>query len=306
MSTQVRAPAVSLRVFLEHLIDYAGLFAPASLDMATSVNNYARYLNHPQRWALGRFVLPVARLDEFLNAQENVAAERWQLSGIIAGDIEAELAAVDQYNRKASGAVMDCIEVHTNSLDEMDRVRAHQPAGTTVWFEIAPERVDELLPILRHVGGRAKLRTGGVVKDAFPAMEQVARFVARCAELGVPFKASAGLHHPLCCVRPFTYAENSPEGVMHGFLNLFTAAAMAWSRVHAGSPVPRSAIATCLADSERANWHFGEDALTWSGEDEPVRIDLENLRTVRSKFALSFGSCSFEEPIQDLRELDLL
>ncbi len=65
---------------------------------------------------------------------------------------------------------------------------------------------------------------------------------------------------------------------MHGFLNLFTAAAIAWSAVRSGGAVPRAVLATCLADPERANWHFGEDALTWSGDEEPVRIDVEALR----------------------------
>ena len=98
-------------MFLDGIIDYAGLFAPASLDMAASVNNYARYLNHPQRWALGRFVLPVARLDEFMNARENAAPEPWHLSGIISANIVADLAVVDEFNRKAPGAVIDSVEV---------------------------------------------------------------------------------------------------------------------------------------------------------------------------------------------------
>ena len=123
----------------------------------------------------------------------------------------------------------------------------------------------------------------------------------------MPFKATAGLHHPLRCMRPLTYEPNSPEAMMHGFLNLFTAAAIAWSAARSGGASSRrTVLATCLADRERANWHFGEDALTWSGDEEPVRIDLDMLRAVRSNFALSFGSCSFEEPMQELRELDLL
>jgi len=74
MPAPVRTVAASLRVLLDGMIDYAGLFPPASLDMMTCVTKYSRYLNGPWRWALGRFVLPVARLDEFLNAQENAAA----------------------------------------------------------------------------------------------------------------------------------------------------------------------------------------------------------------------------------------
>ena len=248
--------------------------------MQTSVNNYARYLNPRRAGHWDASCSPICRLDEFLNAQKNAATDPWHLSGIVSGNIEADLAAVDEFNRKSPGAVMDCVEVRVNTPDEIGRVRQHQPAGTTVFFEIAPERAGELLPILRPIGGkagchtwvRAKLRTGGVVQDAFPSVEQVAGFILRCAELGVPFKATAGLHHPLRCVHPFTYAADSPAGVMHGFLNLFTAAALAWSATHSGGTLPLARVAACLADGERAHWLFSEDALTWSGDVEPVRI----------------------------------
>ena len=93
---------------------------------------------------------------------------------------------------------------------------------------------------------------------------------------------------------------------MHGFLNVFTAAAIAWSAMRAGGTLDNGVLATCLADRDSANWHFGEDAMIWRGGGEAVRIDVHELRSMRSQFALSFGSCSFEEPLQDLRELDLL
>jgi hypothetical protein len=306
MSVPLRTTAASLKAFLEGIVDYAGLFAPASLDMTTSVNNYARYRNHPQRWALGRFVLPVARLDEFMNARAHAVSEPWHLTGILSAGVASDLAAVDAFNRKASGTVMDSLEVRACNREEIDLIRLQRPRGTTVLYEIAPERADELLPVLRSIGGCAKLRTGGVVAEAFPPVEHVAGFIARCAELGVPFKASAGLHHPLRSVRPLTYEPDAPEAWMHGFLNLFTASAIAWCAVRSGSAVPRDALATCLADPERANWHFDEDALVWSGDQEPIRIDVDALRRTRSRLALSFGSCSFEEPIHDLCELDLL
>lgn len=306
MSAPVRTTAASLRMLLEGAIDYAGLFAPAFLDMATCVNNYSRYLSQSQSWALGRLVLPVARLDEFLSVREAAGSELWHLSGIISANVVSDLALVDEFNRTASGAVIDMVEVRVCNRDEIDLVREHKPAGTTVLVEISPERAHELLPILQHIGAGAKLRTGGVVAEAFPALEAVAGFLARCAKLGIPFKATAGLHHPLRCMRPFTYELNSPEGMMHGFLNLFTASAIAWNAQRSGREAPLTGLAACLADRERANWHFGDDALIWSGEEEPVRIDLEALRVLRSKFALGFGSCSFEEPVRELSEFGLL
>jgi hypothetical protein len=294
-------------VFLERLIDYAGLFAPASLDMTSSVCNYSRYLSHPQRWALGRYVVPAARLDEFVKARRNINNETWQLSAIISDKIAQELVAVADFNRELRGAVIDAVEVRVYTADDMEFVRTHWPLGVTaVLYEIPPAQAEELLPALRQTGECAKLRTGGIAEDAFPEVEQVAEFIVRCAELGVAFKATAGLHHPLRCIRPLTYEPDSHEAPMHGFLNLFTAAAIAWSAVRAGGAVPRTTLATCLAERERANWHFGEDALTWNGGEEPIRIGLDVLRSMRSRFALSFGSCSFEEPLQEMRGIDLL
>ena len=339
MSAPVQTAAVSLRVLLQSAIDYAGLYPPASLDMRTAVSNYARYLEHPQRWALGRFVLPVARLDEFLNAQENIASEPWHLSAIISADPASELAAVAEFNRTAPSAVIDSIEARVAHRDQIYFIRSHQPAAPApaapapaagsaalpapapvVVYEVAHERAAELLTLLHQLGAVAKIRTGGVVPDAIPSVQAVAAFLARCAELNLRFKATAGLHHPLRSLRPLTYQKDSPEAVMHGFLNLFTASAIAWSAHRrngdsgngspgndaSGNGEPLAAIATCLADQEPANFHFADDALTWSGDIEPMYFNIETLREVRSNFALSFGSCSFEDPIADLRNFGLL
>jgi len=306
MSASVRTPVASAQVFLAGLIDYAGLFPPASLDMMSCVRNYSRYLKSQERWALGRYILPVARMDEFLSAKENVAGDPWKLSGILSMNIVDDLAAVDGFNRKARGAVIDAVELRVRSTEDIELAMRHLPATTAAFFEIELEHAKALLPAVRRARGYAKLRTGGVVQEAFPAIERIAEFLTACAELGLAFKATAGLHHPLRCMHPLTYETNASEGLMHGFLNLFTAATIAWSAARAGYAVPRDALATCLADEERANWHFDEHGLTWSGEEEPVHVGLNVLRTMRSEFALSFGSCSFEEPIADLRELDLL
>ena len=146
MPAPPRTTTASLRALLEGTIDYAGLFAPASLDMRTSVDNYSRYRNHPQQWALGRLVLPVARLDEFMNAQEDAVSEPWHLSGIVSAAIASDLAVIDEFNRKASGAVIDSVEVRACNLEEIELIRIHRPAGATVLYEITPERADELLP----------------------------------------------------------------------------------------------------------------------------------------------------------------
>jgi hypothetical protein len=49
------------RALMHGIVDYAGLFPPASLDMPKTVANYARYRSGEDRWALGRLVVPLKR-----------------------------------------------------------------------------------------------------------------------------------------------------------------------------------------------------------------------------------------------------
>jgi hypothetical protein len=139
-------------------------------------------------------------------------------------------------------------------------------------------------------GLRAKIRTGGVTPDAFPDAPRVAQFIKRCAEKKVPFKATAGLHHPIRCVKPLTYETNAPTGTMHGFVNVFMAAAL----VHHAEAI--------LTETDARAFEFGDDAASWRGHS----VRTEDLTRLRNEFAVSFGSCSFEEPVADLKELGWL
>jgi hypothetical protein len=146
------------------------------------------------------------------------------------------------------------------------------------------------IDMLAARGLRAKIRTGGVTNDAFPPAAQIAHFINRCAERGVPFKATAGLHHPIRCVKPLTYEPDAPTGTMHGFVNVFMAAAL---------PQYAEAIVT---EADALAFEFGDDAASWRGHS----VTTEAIARVRDEFAISFGSCSFEEPVADLKELGWL
>jgi hypothetical protein len=236
----------SVRVLLDHLIDYAGLFPPAALSMQDSVRNYARYRDGEYAWALGRFVVPKERVPE------------------VPGEFPLTVLGVD--------------EVKTTDLD------AVQEGAFVEIMDLA------LLPELKKRGLRAKIRTGGITADAFPSAGRVAEFIRACKDAGVAFKATAGLHHPLRCVKPLTYEANAATGTMHGFLNVFIAAAL----VDHAEEILRE-------DDPRA-FAFGDDALAWRAHE----VGVDAIAAMRRDFAISFGSCSFEEPIADLKELGWL
>src|SRR5262245_11221266 len=121
----------TLAVLLAESIDYAGLFPPAALPMETTVANYARYRAGPEAWALGRLVVPVARLAELERVAERVAPEvpddRWQVSALVGSSATEELEALAEFNRRhivhgASALTADAIEAKADSVEAVDRL----------------------------------------------------------------------------------------------------------------------------------------------------------------------------------------
>jgi len=295
----------SLRDLLLGLIDYAGLFPPAALDMPTAARKYAEYRESEYRWALGRFVVPVARLDEFEKAAEGILPsgaqeidDFWRLSALSGGDLSSDLNRIAEFNQKRAGAaVIDTIEIKAGRAGDIENAMSLTPANLTPYFEIPiSDDPTELIKNIAETEARAKVRTGGVTSDAFPSSFDLARLIKICAEEDVPFKATAGLHHPLRSINRLTYAPDSASAMMHGFLNVFLAAAFAQS----GMDVDR--LVELLEEKSPEAFQFDSGGVTWRGE----MIVRGQLRNSRNLLAIAFGSCSFEEPIEDLKKIGLL
>jgi hypothetical protein len=250
--------AASLRALLTHLIDYAGLYPPAGLPLPAVAENYSRYLASPESWILNRLVLPQAKLNE-VQLQTN-----WKVTLLV----------------------------------------DHEPGPLPPQIETLEIKADRLLslptycevPLDRIVDGFAKIRTGGLTPEAIPPAEDLADFLCKAAERRLAFKATAGLHHPVRSDRPLTYAPDAPRGIMHGFVNVFLAAAFAW---HGAD---RATVLKILSETDAGAFQFHNDEAQWRDQ----RLTTKQVAEVRREFAHSFGSCSFEEPIADLRELGWL
>jgi hypothetical protein len=280
---------------LRRLVDYAGLFPPAALSMNDTVASYARYRAGENRWMSGRLIVPVARLGELEAAAKGLATGSggaWAISAIPGVDLRSELKAIMAFNARNDGRlVVDAVEAKVATSEGIVAASAMIPPAMETYFEIpAAVDPDPLVEAIATVGRRAKIRTGGVTEDAFPPASQIARFIARCAARGVAFKATAGLHHPLRCVRPLTYASDAPSGAMHGFLNVFLAAAL----VHNG--YPPTLAEEILGETDPATLHIERDAISWHEH----RLTAAEITASRERLAISFGSCSFEEPVDEV------
>lgn len=309
----------SLRAFMAHLIDYAGLFPPASLELAPAISNYAAYRADADAWMLGRFVCPAARLDEL---DEHVAlfaggpplaiaaiGRRSDRATFLEG-LDKDIEAIAAFRARHGDAVaVELLElplppgrVESATLAQLAEQATN--AGLLAFCEL-PAPLDDgwiaaqsqaLAALGAHNGSGLpplayKLRTGGVTAEAFPSPAQVATALVGARDAGVPMKCTAGLHHP------FRQYRDEVGAAMHGFVNVFAAGILA--HVHTLDAAATSAI---LADEDPAAFSFTADGLAWRGLTAPTRA----ITALRAGALLAFGSCSFDEPRDDLRALGLL
>jgi len=309
----------SLRAFLEHLIDYAGLFPPANLGMPEAVKTYARHLASDHAWMVGRFVCPVGRLDAFASKGDKslrkfspirVAglSSSMNHAGALMGVAAADAVAVRQFEQEGWG-VVDVLEVRLPddlvggdpseiplALDRyeselkvggMHLKRIFYEVGRTPTWNDRVERIAAACSREKHRG--IKIRCGGATADAYPSVDEVAGAVAICARLRVPYKATAGLHHPV-------RHEVRGSGItQHGFVNVFAAGLLA-------SKLDADRLSSLVDDRDLAHFNFADEHLAWGGFEAP----LAAVNKARRTFAISYGSCDIDEPVEDLRNAGLL
>ncbi|GLC27018.1 hypothetical protein [Roseisolibacter agri] len=305
---------LALRTLLAHVVDYAGLFPPAGLAMAPAARLYAAYRGGDARWMLGRFVVPVARLEELeaatsailpVNAEPPDAPEPWTLTALVGPEAESDLRAVVAFNaRHAPGAeggraVIDALEARAAVPDDVARLadalaRAGLRDRATLYVELPfGAAAAPFAAVAAAKGVRLKLRTGGVTADAFPPPAAVLDFLAACERHDVTAKCTAGLHHPLRAEHALTYEPGCARGTMFGFVNVFLAAALLRAG-HASADV-----APLLEERDPAAFAFDDAGASWRGS----RVDVATIADARARRLVAFGSCSFEEPVHDLTTL---
>lgn len=289
------------RAAFERLIDYAGLYPPASLPLESVVHHYVEYRRGPQAWMLGRIIAPIDKLGELEQLARNAGAtgdDRWAVS-VLVGSAEASATSGDAIQRAAASAdsvlTIESIEATATSEDDVAAVAAAFPSTIDRFVEIPAEPDPAgLMRAIRHHACAAKIRTGGVTGDAFPSPARLARFLARAAAIGVPMKATAGLHHAIRGDRRLTYAADSATTVMHGFVNVVLASVL----LTAGRIDDETAEA--LLDDDRPEvFKFGGRAASWLN----AVVTYTEIAHARHALLRSVGSCSFEEPVSELTAL---
>lgn len=304
--------AASLHALLERSVDYAGLFPPASLALEPALQNHADYVRAPEEWMLGGFVLPIAQFDE-AGAQLAAFDQRHRLRISALGPKTENAPEFHAALEKAAAAIREFSARHAAiaSITQLEMplppdanvalfVRAASILNglklKTFWEAPAEAGASTIKMLAEHRAHAAgddvgfKLRTGGVVADAFPTVDQIATALVSAAKHRVPIKFTAGLHHPL------VKFHESVDTKMHGFLNALGAGVLAAEHGWDESPTIE------MLEDEKAD-SFSFDAISFAWREWEITTDRIK---ARRRLVTSFGSCSFDEPREDLRALNLL
>ena len=297
-------PAASLRALLEYSFDYAGLFPPADLALEPALQNQSAYVHSPEHWMLGAFILPIG---SFADARTHLARFNadYPLRISALGSKVAKAAEFRPALEKAAGVIKEFLTEHKSvvSIAQLEMPLPPGPVAKSlgvaratlgdlplnVFWEAPADAAGATIKALSGSGAGFKLRTGGVTADAFPTGAQIARALVTAARHRVPIKFTAGLHHP---VLKF---YDSVGTRMHGFLNVLGAGVLAaehrWSEAQ---------TLEMLADEEASAFIFEEEMFRW----RDWKISTAQI-TQRRQLVTSIGSCSFDEPRDDLRALGL-
>ena len=303
-------PVAPLRALLERSIDYAGLFPPASLALEPALRNHASYVRISDSWMLGAFILPVGQFDAASESLSHFSREH-PLRVSALGSKTDSTAAFLECLTSTREAISSFLARHgtTVSINQLEMPlpadfgaeplkEAHSiidDLKLNAFWEAPTDAAEQTIKLIAENRAPAhqfgyKLRTGGVTADAFPASEEIAAALVAAAQLHVAIKFTAGLHHP---VRQFHASVGTK---MHGFLNVLGAGVLAAEHGWAAEQA-----AEMLDDEDPGSFSFEDGLFAW----REWTIAIDRIKA-RRRLVTSFGSCSFDEPREDLRALKFL
>jgi hypothetical protein len=304
-------PAASLRALLAHAIDYAGLFPPATLALEPALRNYAEYVRAPEAWMLGAFILPVAQFDATARRLSQFDREdplrvsalgpKTDIAEAFLGSLAEAMGSITSFHSDGGAAVsIEQFEMPLpaqSNAETMQAVRTIVDRDLRTFWEAPADQAQSAIALLAESNRSSperklgfKLRTGGVTADAFPTSAQIASALFTAGIESVPIKFTAGLHHP---VRLF---HESVQTKMHGFLNVLGAGVLALEH-----DWRQQQIVEMLDDGDPTSFLFSDDSFAW----RDWKIATARI-SVHRELVTSLGSCSFDEPRDDLRALKLL
>ena len=320
--------SITINAFMHKIIDYAGLFPPAKLPLNIAFDNYLIYKGTFYNEFLSRFICPAALLPELERIIKSYEGNCNEISlSVLARssdktddfylNFKEDLIYWSEFLKSFENSVLtetlelkipDEIILEGNSEKISDlikyvsmEIRNALGHNVFIFFECITGKnlKSNIKNVIKSISIHNisenncgfKLRTGGVTIDSFPESETIAYSIKECLDNSVPMKCTAGLHHP------FRHFDKEIGVMMHGFINVFGAGIISMRH-----NISHYEIVKMLNDENPMNFKFYNDLFEWNG----YKVDIDEIKEARNKLMISFGSCSFDDPVTDLKKLNLI
>ena len=333
MSTESKTTSATAKALLSGIVDYAGLFPPAKLSVKDAVSTFISHRKKEYSWMLGRFVVGSVKMrdvaNEFVTQGFTEKVEFSMVSTYVddkAGFLDgltSQMNMIKQLEKEyqsqfkvpsfevklpssltkkmPSWAIYELMrevtEVVLEQAPDLNQIFFETDLSTD-WKNAIPNTLDGIfrnrqviLQSAPHLVYGFKLRCGGVNPEDHPNIDLVAMALRFAKNAGIPLKFTAGLHHP------FRHYDSSMKIRKHGFVNIFTTGIL-----HSLHNLEDEEIQELIGEELSELFTFNQDTIAW----KDYAADLTQISEARKNTVLSFGSCSFDEPVEDLVALGIL
>lgn len=326
----------ALKSFLSGIVDYAGLFPPASLSLKTAMEEYVKYRHSDYDWMLSRFIITTAQFDnlrnlslkdhqlpdplrlsvttkgtksetDFLSMMESICSDTIQLHKEIPELIQTQLLEIklpesilSQWNAEEMYNIID---------HSVHMVSKHPLLPHNIFFEVPGFEFDaELAKKVIH----AISEHNKTVEQDDLEQYKFSGFKIRCGGVeAFQFPPAEYLAETIINARdagvplkftaglhhPVRLFHSSVQTKMFGFLNVFGAGILAYAH-----DLSTQKIQEILEDEESGHFSFSGNDFSW----KDLSVSFSEIQTLRKEALISFGSCSMAEPVEDLQDLGLI
>lgn len=323
----------SFNAFMEGIIDYAGLFPPADLSLDTSLQKYSDYRKNEDAWMLSRYIIPGLRLDELEPYRDSLLQEGEPFEFSVLGKKTETISEYREHLQEVIDAIyrfhkthgdhittdileikLPCeavfandegllMEIYDETAEWLDKsaLLPNQVFFEGFFEENWEKEIGLILEILNNHNQKFegeffreagfKLRCGGVESEMFPSLEKVAFTLNSARDQNIALKCTAGLHHP---IRHYSDSVNTK---MHGFFNVFGGAMLGYAH-----NLSDKKLIEILREEDPEYFSFTDEGFKW----KDILVSTREISELRDVAIISFGSCSFDEPREDLQQLGLL
>jgi len=318
----------SIRAFTTQIIDYAGLFPPAKLTLDEAFRNYIEYKNGEYNRLLSHFICPVKLLSDLQSLFKDNFFPNSEINLSVLGrgghnetDFKKNFDDDLKYWKNFNSNYNNTIKTNLFEIKLPDElITGHDEKKISEFIDYIFDNIEKQIshPVFVFFEGHLgtewkknikslvegikiqnnknnnsgfKFRTGGVEQYSFPTSEQIAFCIRECVDREITMKCTAGLHHP------FRHYDKNIDTMMHGFINVFGAGIIALRH-----NISNLGLKNILSDEDSKNFIFTDDYFSW----KDWKISIEDIEFARKELMISFGSCSFDDPVNDLRSLNLL